>query len=221
MLVNKAAQAIRGANALTIDGNTLRLEDVEAVSRTGTTVRLSAKARKQLDDSRKIVEEILAKKVLAYGITTGFGKFKDTYIDPEDSRQLQRNLILSHSVGVGPALNRETVRAMMLLRANALAKGFSGIRTQVVELLLECLNRGLHPVIPEQGSVGASGDLCPLAHLALTLIAEGTAEYDGRIMSGALALADAGLQPVTLEAKEGLALTNGTQLMSALGSLLL
>ena len=216
-----AKESDHANTTLAIDGNTLRLADVEAVARSGRRVSLTAQAHKQLDDSRKIVEGILANKELAYGITTGFGKFKDTYIDPEDSRQLQRNLILSHAVGVGPPLDREIVRAMMLLRANALAKGFSGIRTQVVELLLECLNRGVHPLIPEQGSVGASGDLCPLAYLALTLIAEGRAEYNGRIIAAAAALQEAGLNPVTLEAKEGLALTNGTQLMSALAALIL
>jgi histidine ammonia-lyase len=209
-----------GDNTLvTIDGKSLTLEEVELVAARDAGVRLSRQAVSQLEDSRLIVESILTRREIAYGITTGFGKFKDEYIEPEDSRLLQRNLILSHSVGVGPPLERKTVRAMMLLRANALAKGFSGIRKSVVELLLDCLNLKLHPVIPEQGSVGASGDLCPLAHLALVLIGEGQAEYGGRLLPGGQALAEAKLAPITLEAKEGLALTNGTQLMTALGTL--
>lgn len=209
-----------GDNTLiTIDGQSLKLEEVELVACRDAGVRLSRQAVRQLDNSRRIVESILARREIAYGITTGFGKFKDEYIEPEYSRLLQRNLILSHAAGVGPPLDRKTVRAMMLLRANALAKGFSGIRKSVVELLLDCLNLKVHPYIPEQGSVGASGDLCPLAHLALVLIGEGQAEYGARLLPGGQALAEAKLAPITLEAKEGLALTNGTQLMSALGTL--
>lgn len=221
VIVNKPPAGLGKKNTVTIDGTSLSLEDVESVARGDNGICLSEQARQQLDHSRSVVESILARRQIAYGITTGFGKFKDTFIEPEDSRVLQRNLILSHAVGFGPPLDRELVRAIMLLRANALAKGFSGIRTAVVELMLECLNKGLHPVIPEQGSVGASGDLCPLAHLTLVLIGLGEAEHRGSILPGAKALAVAGLSPITLEAKEGLALTNGTQLMSALGTLVL
>ncbi|MBI4533931.1 MAG: histidine ammonia-lyase [Candidatus Melainabacteria bacterium] len=206
---------------LTLDGHSLKLHEVEEVSKQTRQVKLSSQANVEINASRKVVQRILAARQVVYGITTGFGKFKDTYICPDDSRQLQRNLILSHAAGLGQPLNTQTVRAMMLLRANALAKGFSGVRVELIELLLNCLNRGVHPIVPEQGSVGASGDLCPLAHLALVLIGEGMAEFEGRILPGSEALKSAQLNPIILEAKEGLALTNGTQLMAALATLLI
>jgi histidine ammonia-lyase len=210
---------------LNLDGHSLTLEDVQVVAdcQAGgapeTTVALSDLAVEQLKNSRDIVENYLQRREVVYGITTGFGKFKDVYIAPEQTEKLQRNFLFSHACGMGDPFETRTVRAITLLRANALAKGFSGIRTEVVQLLLELLNAGIHPVIPQQGSVGASGDLAPLSHLALVLIGEGRAEYKGKVMSGKQALDAAGLFPVTLQAKEGLALTNGTQVMSALGAL--
>lgn len=204
-----------------IDGHNLQLSELEDVAFGGASVALSAAAVGQIKDSRSVVDKALQSGEAIYGITTGFGKFKDVFIPPEDSKILQRNLILSHAAGVGPAFERSISRAALLLRANALAKGFSGVRIQLVELLLECLNRGVHPVIPEQGSLGASGDLAPLAHLSLVLIGEGQAEFHGEILQGGEALRQAGLEPLVLEAKEGLALTNGTQIMQSMGCLLL
>jgi histidine ammonia-lyase len=204
---------------LLIDGNGLSLEDVESVARLGRPVALSAKANQQLLASRSMVEKILKEKQVVYGVTTGFGKFKDVNILPADTIKLQRNFLLSHAVGVGAPFSTDVVRAIMLLRANALSKGYSGIRSEVVELLVALLNSCIHPIVPEQGSVGASGDLAPLAHLALVLIGEGEAEVDGQILSGLSALSKRRLNPVTLLAKEGLALTNGTQAMSALATL--
>lgn len=204
--------------AIKIDGNSLSLEKLEAISRQGAKVELSTEAREQVQLSRQRVETALQSGKVIYGITTGFGKFKDVFIKAEDSRALQLNFLLSHAAGVGPPFDQEIVRNALLLRANALAKGFSGIRLESLQLLLDCLNHGIHPVIPEQGSVGASGDLAPLAHLALVLIGKGQAHYKGELLSGADALAKAGLKPLVLEAKEGLALTNGTQLMAAMGS---
>ena len=204
---------------LLIDGNSVTLEDVERVARFNLPVALSDTAKSQIAGSRALIEKVLKENRVVYGVTTGFGKFKDVYIAPEDTLKLQKNFLRSHASGVGPPFDRDTVRAITLLRANALAKGYSGIREEVVQLLLEFLNRGIHPVVPEQGSVGASGDLAPLAHLCLVLIGEGEAEVDGKLLPGREALIAKKLSPVTLQAKEGLALTNGTQVMSALGAL--
>ena len=153
---------------------------------------------------------MLGEGKIAYGITTGFGAFKDRVIAPDQVEQLQRNILVSHAVGVGDPFDRATTRAIMLIRANTLARGYSGIRLSTLQLLLDMLNAGVHPVIPEKGSLGASGDLAPLAHMSLPLIGEGEAEYRGEILPGGEALRRAGLAPVTLAAKEGLALTNGT-----------
>lgn len=200
-------------------GRPLSLTDVVGVARHGTPVALCDDARARMATSRAFIERIVAEGRVVYGVTTGFGKLANVRIAPEDVQQLQRNLIVSHAMGVGEPLSTEVVRAMLLLRAQSLAQGFSGIRLVVVELLLELLNRGVHPVIPSQGSVGASGDLAPLAHMALTLIGEGEAEYQGVRRPAAEALAAAGLTAVTLQAKEGLALINGTQAMTAIGAL--
>jgi histidine ammonia-lyase len=170
--------------------------------------------------SRSVVERVLAAEEVVYGVTTGFGKFADRVIPPDAVEQLQRNLILSHSCGVGAPLPDDVVRAMMLLRVVALARGFSGIRLSTVEALVDMINKGVIPLVPSRGSVGASGDLAPLAHLALVLLGEGEAWYEGQRMSGRDALGRAGIEPVRLTAKEGLALINGTQLMTALGALL-
>lgn len=220
MLTEIEKPAVRPAPTLLIDGNNLQLQDVERVALQQTTVKLSDSALGQLNSSREVVEKIVHSGQAIYGVTTGFGKFKDVHIKAEDSRKLQRNLLLSHAAGTGCDFDTPVVRSILLLRANALAKGHSGIRTEVVQLLLDCLNKGVHPRVPEQGSLGASGDLAPLAHLALVLIGEGEAEYNGKLLSGADALKQAGLAPVSLEAKEGLALTNGTQVMSSLGTLI-
>jgi histidine ammonia-lyase len=208
------------ARVVTI-GRPLTIEDVVQVARHGAKVVLDGKAKTRVRASRKYVEKLVAADQVVYGITTGFGKLAHVKIAATDVEQLQRNLILSHAMGVGEALSTEQVRAMLLLRAQSLAFGFSGIRLEVIELLLECLNQGVHPVIPAQGSVGASGDLAPLSHMALTLIGEGKAEYRGKIVSSSQALKKAGLRPVTLQAKEGLALINGTQAMTAIGALVL
>jgi len=204
-----------------LDGETLTIEKVVATARGYAPVLLSPAARKRMQRSRRWVERAVKERNVVYGVTTGFGWFQNISIPPEKLRQLQRNLILSHCAGVGEPLEEEVVRAMLILRANALAKGFSGIRISTVESLVEMVNRRVHPVVPSQGSVGASGDLAPLSHIAAVLIGEGEALFQRRRMTGARAMKAAGLKPVILEAKEGLALTNGTQAMAALGVLAL
>ncbi len=182
-------------------------------------VVLSDSAKGNVNRSAAAVQTLLERGEIAYGITTGFGAFKDKIISREEVELLQRNIVVSHAVGVGQPFDTPTVRAIMLIRANTLARGFSGIRLETLELILACLNRGVHPVIPEKGSLGASGDLAPLAHFACVLIGEGEAEYQGKTFSGSEALTRAGLKPVKLAAKEGLALTNGTTVMTAVGLL--
>lgn len=200
-------------------GQPLTLDAVVAVARHRTAVALCSEARARIAASRAQIERIVAEGRTVYGVTTGFGKLANVRIEAHDVRQLQRNLVVSHAMGVGEPLSTEIVRAMLLLRAHSLAQGFSGIRVEVIELLLAMLNAGVHPVVPSQGSVGASGDLAPLSHVALTLIGEGTAEVGGQVLPSGEALAAVGLAPVTLEAKEGLALINGTQAMTAIGVL--
>ncbi len=202
-------------------GTPLGITDVVDVARRGRAVRLDDTARRQVERARQFVEEIVARGRTVYGVTTGFGKLATVRIAPADVQQLQRNLIRSHAVGVGEPFGTEVVRAMLLLRAQSLAHGHSGVRPALLELLVGMLNEGIHPVIPSQGSVGASGDLAPLAHMALTLIGEGHAEYHGAVLPSADALAAAELEPLVLEAKEGLALINGTQAMTAIGALVL
>jgi histidine ammonia-lyase len=204
-----------------IDGISLTTDRVIDVARRGARVALSPSAMKRMNRSRMWVEQAVRRQEVVYGVTTGFGAFQNVSIPPMKLRELQRNLILSHCAGVGEPFDEEVVRAMMLLRANALAKGYSGIRVSTVERLLEMVNKRVHPVIPSQGSVGASGDLAPLSHMAAVLIGEGEAFYKGRRMSGAMAMKSAGIKPVVLEAKEGIALNNGTQAMTALGVLAL
>ncbi|MDT7779168.1 MAG: histidine ammonia-lyase [Acidobacteriota bacterium] len=206
---------------LELDGQSLTLEEVARVARGGETVRLSASARERIEASRRTVERIVAESRVVYGVNTGFGKLSDVTVPADELRELQLNLVRSHSCGLGSALSEEETRAMILLRANVLAKGFSGARTIVVETLLAMLGRGVHPVIPEKGSVGASGDLAPLSHLALCSIGEGEALYEGERMAGGVALRRAGVEPLRLEAKEGLALLNGTQALTAVGALAL
>ncbi|MDI3316340.1 MAG: histidine ammonia-lyase [Bacillota bacterium] len=206
-------------NVLEVDGEHLTAAGLEEVVREGRPVRLAEAARQRMLRSRRAIEEMLHRGTAVYGVNTGFGRLAEVAIPPEELRQLQQNLLRSHAAGVGPALGREEVRALLLLRANALARGHSGVRPEVVELLLGMLNAGVHPRVPEQGSVGASGDLAPLAHAALVLVGEGEAEVDGQLLPGGEALRRAGLEPIALEAKEGLALINGTQLMEAVGLL--
>lgn len=200
-------------------GEPLGLPEVLAVARGGAPVALAPAARGRVLAARAMVEALVEQRRPVYGITTGFGKFADVIISAEETDELQRNLLVSHAAGVGPALAEEAVRAAMLLRAQALAQGHSGIRPETLELLLAMLNAGVHPVIPEQGSLGASGDLAPLAHMALVLIGLGEATCRGERLPGAEALARAGLRPVRLGAKEGLALINGTQIMTGMGAL--
>jgi histidine ammonia-lyase len=207
--------------SVTLNGNDLTFPQLYAVAFRGDKVALSPEATERMNASRRLVEHLIASGTTAYGINTGFGKLASVHISPEQVRQLQVNLVRSHASGVGAPLSEPETRAMMLLRANALAKGFSGIRPLLVETLCQMLNAGVHPVVPSQGSVGASGDLAPLAHLAQVMIGEGRAAYKGEIFPGGEALRRAGITPVALEAKEGLSLLNGTQGMLALLSLAL
>ncbi|HEV2182466.1 MAG TPA: histidine ammonia-lyase [Candidatus Acidoferrales bacterium] len=202
--------------SLALSGNDLTLGQLYQVVLEGFEVTLAPEARARMEASRAVVERLSTGDAAAYGINTGFGALASVRIPPEQIRELQLNLVRSHACGVGAPLSEDETRAMILLRANALAKGFSGIRPVVVETLLAMLNRGVLPVIPSQGSVGASGDLAPLAHLALVVIGEGEAIYMGAKLSGGDALKQADIIPLGLEAKEGLALLNGTQGMLAL-----
>jgi histidine ammonia-lyase len=205
---------------LTLNGQPLSLAEIEAVSAERCRVEVSPAAQKRGAASRALIERIVAEGQTVYGVNTGFGKLADVRISNENLAQLQTNLVRSHAGGVGNPLNEAEARAMLLLRANVLGKGFSGTRPQVLELLVGMLNAGVHPVIPEKGSVGASGDLAPLAHLALVVIGEGEAFYKGERIAGGEALRRAGLKPVQLAAKEGLALLNGTQAMAAVDALM-
>ena len=207
--------------AVQITGDDLTFEQLYEVVLRQAEVALAAKARAKMEASRAIIERIIASHETVYGVNTGFGKLGDVRISQDQIRQLQLNLVRSHACGVGAPLSEAETRAMILLRANALAKGLSGVRPAVVETLCAMLNRGVHPVIPAQGSVGASGDLAPLAHLALVAIGEGEAIYRGEKLSGGEAMKRAGIAPLRLEAKEGLSLLNGTQGMLALLALAL
>ena len=204
-----------------LTGADLTVADVEAVARRGAAAALDVHARERMQEARDVIEALVAEGAVVYGVTTGFGDLASTFIEPDQAGRLQENLLMSHAAGVGRPFPREVVRAMLLLRANTLALGHSGCRPLLVDRLLELLAAGIHPIVPEQGSVGASGDLAPLAHLALPLIGRGEVEIGGRVVPAASALREAGLKPLTLESKEGLALLNGTQMMSAIGALLL
>jgi len=202
---------------VSIDRGDLRLGHLTSVARGRAQVVLGPEALSRIAASREVVERAVAGGAVVYGVTTGFGRFSDVVLPPADAKTLQRNLIVSHATGVGSPFGADIVRGMLLLRANALALGHSGVRPAVVKTLIEMLNRGVHPVVPQQGSLGASGDLAPLAHLALVAIGEGLAHVPGRSepVSGREAMAAVGLEPLVLEAKEGLALINGTQAMTA------
>lgn len=208
------------ADPVVIDGETLTATDVYRVAHEGAPVRLGATARTAIERARDRVETVAASDEAVYGVNTGFGRLVDERIDREDLHQLQRNLLLSHAAGVDDPLSDAVVRAMVVTRANALAKGFSGVRPAVVEALIALVNAEVHPVIPRRGSLGASGDLAPLAHLAIVLLGEGEAVVDGEVVDGETALAAADIEPLSLRAKEGLALINGTQLTLAIAALL-
>ncbi|HET7474233.1 MAG TPA: histidine ammonia-lyase [Candidatus Limnocylindrales bacterium] len=209
------------ADPIVLTGADLTIRDVEAVARHRRTAILDDAARGRMQESRDLIERLVAAGEVVYGVTTGFGALATRFIDPADAAQLQENLLMSHAAGVGAPLDTEIVRAMLLLRANTLALGHSGCRPLLVDRLLDFLHAGLHPVVPAQGSVGASGDLAPLAHLALPLIGRGFVELGGQRLPALVALREVGLEPLRLEAKEGLALLNGTQQMTAIGALLL
>jgi len=204
---------------LYIDGNSLTLDDVIRVARFGQEVQIAEEAKENVRKSRRYIDQLVEDERVVYGITTGFGKFSDVHISREETEQLQTNLIMSHACGTGPLFSEETVRAIMLLRANALSKGFSGIRLETLQMLVDCINRRVHPAIPEKGSLGASGDLAPLAHMVLPMLGLGEAWYGGELMDGAAALEKAGLSPISLTSKEGLALINGTQVLTATGAI--
>jgi histidine ammonia-lyase len=203
-----------------LDGETLCLDQLQAIA-DGEVVSLAETAKHKVEASRDVVDKIVAENRVVYGVNTGFGNFSNVIIPKDQLENLQYNLIRSHAAGVGDALDLRQCRAVMALRANVLAKGYSGISPQNLNALIEALNKGLHPYIPEQGSVGASGDLAPLAHLALNLLGEGQAMLHGEWVPAEKALQHLGLEPITLAAKEGLAFINGTQVMAAIGGLAL
>jgi histidine ammonia-lyase len=204
---------------LVIDGESLKLEDVWAVAHHNVVVELSSKNREKMTHSRNYIEEFLKTGETVYGVNTGFGALSQVSISNDQIAALQRNLIRSHSVGVGEVFSIPEVRAILLLRANALTRGHSGVRVEVVEKIIEFLNKNIIPVVPGQGSVGASGDLAPLAHVALSLMGEGECFYKGLRQDTAQALKLASVVPLVLQAKEGLSLINGCQVMTAVGML--
>ncbi|MBQ5813245.1 MAG: histidine ammonia-lyase [Clostridia bacterium] len=198
-----------------INGRDLTLEQVIAVARGGEQVAMTEESKALVNKARAYVEKKVADKAIVYGLTTGFGEFSKVFVPTEETAALQRNLIISHSCGMGNPLPTEVVRAAMLLRCNALSRGNSGIRLSTIETMLNMLNKGVHPIIPEKGSLGASGDLAPLSHIVLVMLGEGEAEYQGERMTGKAAMEKAGIPTIDLAAKEGLALINGTQIMTA------
>ena len=202
-----------------VNGTNLTLDEIYRVSYLFEKVEITSESLEKIQKCRNYVEKIIRENRVVYGITTGFGKFSTIKIPPEQTEELQENLILSHATGVGPYFSVPETRAIILLRINVLAKGYSGIRPETLQTLVEFLNKKIHPLIPEKGSVGASGDLAPLSHLALVLLGKGKAEYNGEILSGSAALERAKISPVKLKAKEGLALNNGTQVMTAVAAL--
>ena len=211
----KPPSASRRRKRLRIDGESLRVEDLSPIARGEVRLELTGEARKSVVQAQKMVERLLAGEETAYGINTGFGRFCNVRISPRQVRRLQANLVRSHGAGVGPCLSDEQVRLTLAFRANALASGNSGVRPATLDLLLQMYNSDVLPLIPSQGSVGASGDLAPLAHLAQVLIGEGRARVEGKELKGRAALRKVGLEPIRLEAKEGLSLINGVQASSA------
>lgn len=210
---------VGGSMNVFLDGSTLSFTDIKLVLNKKATVEVHEDAWENVKKSRAVVEKLIEDKNVIYGVNTGFGKFSDTIISTDDLEHLQINLIRSHACAVGKPFSEDVSRVMLLLRANALAKGYSGIRPETLQLLIDCLNHEIHPVIPSQGSLGASGDLAPLAHLALVLVGEGEAIYLGEKLEAKEVLRRAGLKPIRLKAKEGLALINGTQALTSVGVL--
>src|SRR3954466_910510 len=208
-------------DSILIDGNSLTVDEAYAVAAERLRVELDPKARERMLRTRAVVDDIVASNAVVYGVTTGFGKLSEVAIPHDKLAELQVNLVRSHASGVGDRLPEPEVRAMMLLRANVIAKGYSGARPDLVEILLEMLNADVYPPIPEQGSVGASGDLAPLAHLALSIIGEGTLDTPTGERPAAEALRAAGLAPAELQPKEGISLINGTQAHTAVAALAL
>ncbi len=204
-----------------LDGQRLARRDFYAVVLHNHRVGLSRRARRAMEKSRAWVEKIIAEKQVVYGVTTGVGSLSTERIDPVAARELQLNVVRSHSCGVGEPLGVPETRGLLLLRANTLAGGLSGVRPRIAEMLCAFLNHGVHPVVPQRGSVGASGDLAPLAHVALALVGEGEVFLEGRRLPAAIALKSLGMKPLILEAKEGLSLVNGTQAMLSVGLLAL
>src|SRR5881394_1566819 len=204
-----------------LTGQPLSLAQIAAVAYGGEAIRIGASSHERIHASRSVIEGIVAKGAVVYGVSTGFGKLSDVRIPRGELAQLQLNLVRSHACGIGNPLPEPEVRAMILLRANVLTLGLSGIRFEIIEILCKMLNCRVLPLVPEKGSVGASGDLAPLAHLALGLTGEGFVRRRGRVLRAARALRDARIRPVVLEAKEGLALVNGVQMSVAVGGLAL
>ena len=204
---------------IVIDGENLRIEDVVKVARFGEEVKIADSSIPKVLKSREVIEKILKEDRVVYGINTGLGELVKVRIPRNEARELQLNLVKSHSSGVGRYMDDEIVRAAMLIRANSLLKGFSGVRLEVIKMLVDMLNSNIIPLVPKFGSVGASGDLAPLAHIALVMLGEGYAKYEGKVMKGGEALKLAGLEPLKLEEREGLALLNGTAVMAAYGSI--
>lgn len=204
-----------------ITGQDLTVEQIVAVCRENVRLELSEESKKSVLESRKIVDDLIDEEKVVYGITTGFGKFSDVVISQDQCKELQKNLIITHAVGAGDPFSRDISRGIMLLRINNLAKGFSGIRLETLQTMVDMLNKGVTPVIPQKGSLGASGDLAPLSHMVLPMIGLGMAEYEGEVLPGEEAMKKAGIPTIELSAKEGLALNNGTQAMTSAGSLAL
>lgn len=207
---------------ISLNGNSLSIDIVIDVAYNQTTVSIHPDALNKVKASQDFIQQKVANQEVVYGVTTGFGWYVNKVIQGEAAIELQKNLLLSHACGVGQPFSTEIVRAIMLIRLNTLLKGHSGIRVKTVQLLADLLNKKIHPIVPQQGSVGASGDLCPLSHMALVLIGEGMAEIEGRVYSGQelkVALAQKGIEPIDLVHKEGIALNNGTTIMAALGVL--
>lgn len=202
-----------------LTGNDLTLDELIAVARFNATVSISDHAVEEVTRSRKIVDEIVEEERVTYGINTGFGSLCNVSISKEDSVQLQENLIRTHACGYGDPFSTDIVRGIMVIRANSLTKGYSGIRLEVIEKLVEMLNKHVHPIIPEKGSLGASGDLAPLSHMVLPILGLGEAEYKGEVCTGKDAMTKAGVTTMALASKEGLALINGTQALTATGAL--
>lgn len=206
---------------IVINGKDLTIEDVAKVARCHAEVEISKDAKEKIIASRKLVDKFVEEERVIYGITTGFGKFSEVHISKDMTKNLQKNLIMSHSCGVGELFDEDIVRAIILLRANSLSKGYSGARLETIETLVAMLNKGVTPCIPEKGSLGASGDLAPLAHMVLPMLGLGEAFYEGKKMTGKEAMDKAGIETIELTSKEGLALINGTQVLTAVGTLTL